>query len=567
MYQCPNCSGNLKFNIALQKLACEHCDSQFGVHAFDDEKDANAEGSYEVTVFTCPQCGGELYTTDTSATSFCSFCGVANILESRLSKEKRPRFIIPFQKTKTDCKKAYLKMMRAAIFAPKELKEEKYIDSFRGIYMPYWLYSVKQQKAIELDGKKERRSGDYIITKHYALRADLDAKYKGMSYDASSSFADNISEKLAPFNVKQMYEFTPAYLSGFYADIADVPSELYEDEIKTTAAQRTFQYVEKDPTFSKYDINHSDASLVKRFGTVVDEKERAMFPVWFLAYRNQDRVAYATVNGQTGKVVADLPVDIKKYLFGTVGLAIPIFILLNLFFTVTPKVLLVVIAVISAIVAIMHASEMKQIVKQEGYEDDKGANHLMEIKKEQQEKEKWLQQPEIAATIEAGEDVEQAWAAELIRRGYQKQPKEDKSSRSSRVALKVFKLVLIYVAFSICIPFLIMLFAAISGEEDLAVTAVITGVISLVAYFNSFKHGKKLKNPDRIAKSLYCVIAIGLMLVLAIWSPAHDAFYYVTAMIALVAVFCTLMDLIKKYNVLATRPLPQFDYKGGDDHA
>jgi len=229
--------------------------------------------------------------------------------------------------------------------------------------------------------------------------------------------------------------------------------------------------------------------------------------------------------------------------------------------------LLAVIAVISAIVAIMHASEMKQIVKQEGYEDDKGANHLMEIKKEQQEKEKWLQQPEIAATIEAGEDVEEAWNAELMRRGYRKQQQKDKESKSSGVAMKVVKIVLIYCVLSFVLPLFVTLFAFLSRDVGLAVTAVITGVISLVAYFNSFKHGKKLKNPDRIAKSLYCVIAIGLMLVLAIWSPAHDAFYYVTATIALVAVFCTLMDLIKKYNVLATRPSPQFDYKGGDDHA
>ena len=53
-----------------------------------------------------------------------------------------------------------------------------------------------------------------------------------------------------------------------------------------------------------------------------------MFPVWFLSYRKKDRVAYATVNGQTGLVVADIPIDPKRYLLGSLLLAIPIFALL-----------------------------------------------------------------------------------------------------------------------------------------------------------------------------------------------------------------------------------------------
>ena len=54
------------------------------------------------------------------------------------------------------------------------------------------------------------------------MKGHVDAYYKGLSFDASSSFSDNISEQLAPYDVKGMKAFTPAYLSGFYADTADV---------------------------------------------------------------------------------------------------------------------------------------------------------------------------------------------------------------------------------------------------------------------------------------------------------------------------------------------------------
>lgn len=66
-------------------------------------------------------------------------------------------------------------------------------------------------------------------------------------------------------------------------------------------------------------------SLSSAFGTKLEQTDSAMFPVWFLSYRNGSRVSYATVNGQTGKIAADLPVDIRKYFLGSLILALPIF--------------------------------------------------------------------------------------------------------------------------------------------------------------------------------------------------------------------------------------------------
>ena len=214
MLSCPNCGGNLKFDIPSQQLSCEHCHTLFDPYDFDGktsdaEESKTFDGDYEVTIFTCPQCGGEILSTDNAAAGFCSFCGASTILYSRISHEKRPNYIIPFQKTKEQCKEAYARRMKHSIFAPKELRDPSYIDSFRGIYMPYWAFYISQKGSLSLDGKKTSRRGDYIITDHYALTGDLDAYYKGLSYDASSSFDDNISEELAPYNLKGSMTLNP----------------------------------------------------------------------------------------------------------------------------------------------------------------------------------------------------------------------------------------------------------------------------------------------------------------------------------------------------------------------
>lgn len=370
MIACPNCGGNTKFDIPSQQIKCEFCDSQFDPYSFDHKtSDAVEQQSFEATIFTCPQCGGEILSTDDAAAGFCSFCGASTILFSRISQEKRPNFIIPFKKTKEDCKAAYGNMMKKAIFAPKELKDPKYIDSFRGIYMPYWAFHLTQRGGFSLPGKKSYRRGDYIITDHFNLNGNIDAYYKGISYDASSSFADNISQALAPYDVKGMKAFTPAYLSGFYADTANVDSNVYLPDAEDIAVSESIKQIKKETTFHGYEITTTNPRAIP---THLEATDSTMFPVWFMSYRNGDRISYATVNGQTGKVVADLPVDIKKYLFGSLILAIPLYFLLNLFLTLTPSWFLIAVMIISGITLVTYNVELSSIKKRENYEDDKG---------------------------------------------------------------------------------------------------------------------------------------------------------------------------------------------------
>jgi len=370
MYACPNCGGNLKFDIPSQQLACEYCHTQADPYSFEDKDEKNfANKDFEVTVFSCPQCGGEIVSTDNSAAEFCTFCGASTILHSRLRNEKRPNYIIPFKKTKEDCKKEYSALMKKAIFAPDALKDPKYIDGFRGIYMPYWAFYVEQQGDFQLSGSRTRRRGDYIITDHYNLKGDIDAYYKGLSYDASSSFDDNISEKLAPFDVKGMKAFTPAFLRGFYADTADVDSEEYRVEAENFATEESAKIIRSNPEFAGMAISGSLGASA--LGTHTKEVDSTMFPVWFMSYRNAGRVAYATVNGQTGKVVTDLPVDTRKYLWGSLILAVPLFILLNLFFTLMPSTLLIITTVLAGIALAIYFSELGAIKKKEKLEKKK----------------------------------------------------------------------------------------------------------------------------------------------------------------------------------------------------
>ncbi len=378
MYECPNCAANLRYHITKKKLYCDRCETAMDPYEYRKDKDAEEKNDYEVTIFTCPQCGGEIINEETTAATFCSYCGSSTILDSRISKEKRPKYIIPFAKTKADCKRAYSKVLKEALFAPDELKDPEHIEKFRGIYMPYWTYGFEKKEPVSLRGCKTRRSGDYLISKHYHINTELDATYEGIAFDASATFSDSLSNAIAPFDTKKGMPFTPSFLSGFYADTSDVGEGIYEADAEELFKKDLGKTLKRRKEFSKYGLGEEENySLKEAMNPTSKSADLCLFPVWFLSYRKNDRVAYAVVNGQNGRVAADLPIDIKKYLIGSFLISLPIFILLNLFFTLTPSVVLILSIIIAFICLIIANVQLTRITKRETREDDKGLLQYM----------------------------------------------------------------------------------------------------------------------------------------------------------------------------------------------
>ena len=74
MIICPGCGADMKFDPEKQKLVCRYCDKVLDPKEYHAPKAAEAseqEGYYTATIFTCPQCGAEILSTEeTVATLF-----------------------------------------------------------------------------------------------------------------------------------------------------------------------------------------------------------------------------------------------------------------------------------------------------------------------------------------------------------------------------------------------------------------------------------------------------------------------------------------------------------------
>ena len=382
MIKCPNCGGEVDYKPGVKKVVCQYCNTKFDPETELKGKVKTAKenapvDTYSGKTYSCSQCGATLMTFDETAITFCSYCGSQAMIEEKMIKQNNPDFIIPFEKTKEECISAYKRKVSKALFAPNYMKQDMVVEKFRGIYMPYCIYKVGYNGETKNKGSKySHRSGNYIYYDDYTVTAKVNASYDGISFDLVSKFYDRYSTSI-PYNYKEKKEFNPNYLPGFYADTSDVDNSVYNQEAISVAENNANTRLRKVGGFSKYGCSNPQVPL-----GVLDKKV-GMFPVYFLAIRDKTdkKVHYAVVNGQTGKVALDLPIDFKKYIIGSFILALIIFLIIDGLIVLTPRKVAL-FSIISGIISlIISSSQASSIKKRELNLDDKGYMSKQEEKK------------------------------------------------------------------------------------------------------------------------------------------------------------------------------------------
>ncbi|MCR4711559.1 MAG: hypothetical protein K5707_04595 [Clostridia bacterium] len=563
-FTCPNCGGSLLYSIGDRALKCEHCGSLTDVKTYRPPNVAEEvtsasplsasgavkreKGTFDTAVYVCRNCGAELLAPDESLVSFCSYCGGEQLLKSRIQDEYAPGFIVPFEKTKEQCKEAYRKLTAGKLYVPKELKDPAFLEKFRGVYIPYWLYQVRFTGRPVVTGVQKRRQGSTITEKTFQVTAQLDGEYSGIPYDASSYFDDTSADEIMPFNRRHIQKFTPAYLAGFYADRPDVAAAVYEEDAAFNAGKTAFTDISRSLSKKGMTLQQpADNEKLDQLGSYFTERTTNLFPVWFLTWRKKDRVAYAIMNGQSGRLTADLPVDLKKYTLVTAGMAAVIFAVLTLFLSMTARTAVMICAVLALIAAGLFRREAEKIRNHENHVFDPG--YFVHGRQ--------VAMPEAMRNKIAGRGE---W---LRSRGRKKGKKKELSVNAISV------LVVILGVFGY--PFLLAMITVVGDMQPAQALQMVTFLAFLFASIIALRTRLALRYVKE--KSLRLInlvswLAIGASFLVAVNAPAEDAYYYICCALCAFGAAVTSFGLIRYYNLLATRPLPSFyDRTGGNDDA
>ena len=448
-----------------------------------------------------------------------------------MAKIQKPDYVIPFTKTKEEAEAAYRNAVRHSLFAPSSLKNDTVVERFRGIYMPYWIYNFKIDGETKASGTIDHRKGNYIYHDHYSVTSDTHANYEGISFDASSSFADSLSGAIAPYDIKESQEFNEGYLAGFYADTSDIGKRVYQKEARDLVKSDAANRAARDGHYGLYGIDAND--LVGAMTPDEEESKMGYFPVWFLSNRTGDRISYAVVNGQTGKVAADLPIAFSKYLIGSLVIAVPLFLMMNLALTITPTSAAIVTAILGIVAMIINGSQKKKVYVRENYLDDAG---MQEVKKK------------IDGTAR--------------RAGVEENHTKVKEKTSVADVIWGILYVITFLVVSYMVGFYIGFVAAV-------------GLSMLRDQFKKANNGgstkvvrtQEVKAPfgSGIPAMIKPLIGILLAIGVAIVKPVSDLYYYGAILVAMALILWAFFDMVGYHNRLTTRPLPQFNKRGGDE--
>lgn len=337
MIKCPNCTAQLAFEVTDQKVKCDYCGSSFepselraSLNVASEKENVEANNAQveevkeeiEATSYNCDNCGATLLVFDDTAVTFCNYCGSSNVIKSKLIKQTKPDYIIPFEITKEKCIELYKNKIKRNIFAPRHMLDDVVVNNFRGIYMPYEIYNYEANPRLSCSGRKYyKRVGNYDYYHIYSITGELNGHVNGLSYDLVSRFHDKYSEAIGPYDYSKRKEFNPAYISGFYADSVDISGNLYGKEAEDSAENIANNILRKDRRFAQYGCSSPKADMW------LSDRKVAMYPVYFLGMRDKENknIYYAVVNGQTGKVAIDIPIDYSRYIVASLILAVLLF--------------------------------------------------------------------------------------------------------------------------------------------------------------------------------------------------------------------------------------------------
>lgn len=329
--KCPACGATIVYNPKLGRLKCEYCDSEFDADEYSKNNEAkksneNSEG-LKVDTYSCNNCGAELHAPENQIVAYCMYCGGQSTLLRKADIISRPSKIAPFEFSKKLVKEDYKAAIQKQPFVPKDFHNPEFIEGFRGIYIPYWSSKAKiETQNIVLNGETNTVEGGYDYKRTYDYTVKVFGECSTGSYDASENFDDTIAADIAPFYENKLVDFKESYLAGYYADKADVEIETYNGHINeefTSKMVSNISEVSGNIETPKDVIKNS-----VKYASI--KKESVLYPVWFLTWRKGKRVAYSAMNGQTGSLSIDVPVDFFKFFRAAIFFAIAIFAFLNI---------------------------------------------------------------------------------------------------------------------------------------------------------------------------------------------------------------------------------------------
>ena len=316
--KCPKCSAELILDDKNNKLKCEYCRSNFDL----EETKKN--------VYVC-SCGAEIISSTELKT--CIYCNSKEIIKNSFKSKYNIDYIIPFKTTKKDAMNTFKKLCKDKWFMPKSFNINKKAQMIKGVYIPFMMcdYDTTGVLETECDDISTWNSGGYKYTKtdkYKAIRGG-NVCFENILINVSNNFSNDILEIIKPYNFKELKPFDQYSYKEYLIQKNNKTKEDLIKEANDKAKNYFKEEMKKDIRgFNKIKDVDSSINLYNVKASFV------LLPIWFINIKYKNKIYMFAMNGQTGKINDNTPIDKKRIMFLWISTFIIIFallLLLNLF--------------------------------------------------------------------------------------------------------------------------------------------------------------------------------------------------------------------------------------------
>jgi len=306
-YLCPKCGGRTAFDIRVQELACPFC----GYVQAREKRLAADEAEQAVDYVmpttraynwaqtqqrvTCGQCGAITMLPPGKTADRCPYCASNRFVKSDEMMELiDPQVIALINIDEENAKKNVKSWLGKCLLAPDDLALRHAGLDLRPSYFPFWTFDgtleVPWSCEVNIGSNKyphwERRSG----TEYEFFDDILVPGLRAMTQEEL--------ERIKPFNLKDLVEFSPDYVVGWGALTYDTPldkaSQRAQDFVKRQFMNVMYANVESGRQKRDFRANAGRWSYLTF--------KNVLLPLWVGTYHYQGKSYRLLVNGQTCKV-------------------------------------------------------------------------------------------------------------------------------------------------------------------------------------------------------------------------------------------------------------------------
>ena len=284
----------------------------------------------KMRAYNCTSCGAELICDVTTAATQCPYCGNNTIIPGQFAGTQKPDYVIPFKYEKKDAVDALKGYYKGKTLLPGSFSNSNHLEEIKGVYVPFWLYSghVDARGFYEATQDEVFREGEFQITrsKHFEVNREGTINFTRVPVDASTKMPDDLMDSIEPFDYKAITEFSLAYMPGYLANKYDVSQK----ECGRRAGDRARNSAED--ALRGTVTGYSSVTTRTHDEKIYNEKiEYAVLPVWLLSTKWQGENFLFAMNGQTGKMIGNLPISKAKQTIWFLAVAAVCFLLFGSF--------------------------------------------------------------------------------------------------------------------------------------------------------------------------------------------------------------------------------------------